>query len=77
LIGAGVDYVVLSSDVDGRVLAAPATYPRQVAFYKALVRRGRVVASFAPRRDERGPVITVYRLPPPGVETAAAQHARA
>jgi hypothetical protein len=48
-----------------------------VAFYKALVRRGRVVASFAPRRDERGPVITVYRLPPPGVETAAAQHARA
>jgi hypothetical protein len=76
LIASGVDYVVLSSDVDGRVLAAPATYPRQVAFYKALVRRGRVVASFAPRRGERGPVITVYRLPP-GVETAAAQHAHA
>jgi hypothetical protein len=46
-----------------------------VAFYRALVRRGHVVASFAPRRGERGPVITVYRLPP-GVETAAAQHAR-
>ena len=75
LIAAGVDYVVLSSDVDGRVLAAPATYPAQVAFYKALVRRGRVVASFAPHRGERGPVITVYRLPP-GVETAGAQHAR-
>ena len=76
LIAAGVDYVVLSSGVDGRVLAAPATYPRQVAFYRALVRRGRVVASFTPHRGERGPVITVYRLPP-GVETAAAHHARA
>jgi hypothetical protein len=47
-----------------------------LAFYKALARRGRLVASFAPRPGERGPVITVYRLPPV-VEMATAHHARA
>ena len=33
LITHRVGYVVLSSDVDSRVLAARATYPAQVAFY--------------------------------------------
>ena len=76
LIAAGVDYVVLSSDVDRRVRAAAATYPRQLAFYRALARRGRVVARFAPRPDEPGPVITIYRLPPFS-DTATAPHSRA
>ena len=76
LIAAGVDYVVLSSDVDKRVRAAAATYPKQLAFCRAIARRGRVVARFAPRPDEPGPVITIYRLPP-FTETATAPHSRA
>ena len=58
-----VAYVVLSSEVDSRVLAARASYPAQVAFYEELDRFGRLIATFAPRPGERGPVITVYRLP--------------
>ena len=76
LITAGVDYVVLSSDVDKRVRAAAATYPRQLAFYRVLAHRGRVVARFSPRPGEPGPVITIYRLPP-FTETATAPHAHA
>jgi Dolichyl-phosphate-mannose-protein mannosyltransferase len=76
LITAGVDYVVLSSDVDKRVRAAAATYPRQLAFYRVLAHRGRVVARFSPRPGEPGPVITIYRLPP-FTETATAPRARA
>ena len=63
LVAHGVDYVVLSSEVDSRVLAARATYPAQVAFYEALGRHGRLIARFSPRPGEQGPVITVYRLP--------------
>lgn len=63
LITHRVGYVVLSSDVDSRVLAARATYPAQVAFYAALSRHARLIATFSPRPTERGPVITVYRLP--------------
>jgi len=63
LIRHKVTYVVLSSDVDARVLAARAVYPAQVAFYEELSRFGRLIATFAPRPGERGPVIRVYRLP--------------
>jgi len=63
LIRHKVTYVVLSSGVDSRVLAARAVYPAQVAFYGELARYGRVIATFAPRPGEHGPVITVYRLP--------------
>ncbi len=55
--------MVLSSDVDSRVLAARASYPVQVAFYEELDRFGRLIATFSPRSGERGPVIRVYRLP--------------
>jgi hypothetical protein len=44
------------------VLAAPDEYPRLVAFYAALERRGDLVRVFTPRPGERGPVIKVYRL---------------
>ena len=37
--------MVLSSDVDSRVLAARATYPAQVAFYEELDRFGRLIAT--------------------------------
>ena len=59
-----VDYVVLSSQVDSRVMAARAVYPLQVAFYQEVARFGRRVATFTPRPGEQGPTITVYRLPP-------------
>lgn len=76
LVAHRVGYVVLSSDVDSRVLAARATYPVQVALYEALSRHGRLVATFSPRPGERGPVITVYRLPP-SLTLASLRHARA
>ena len=57
-----VEYVILSSAVYERVLAAPDEYPRLVAFYAALERRGDLVKIFSPRPGERGPVIKVYRL---------------
>jgi 4-amino-4-deoxy-L-arabinose transferase-like glycosyltransferase len=63
LVAHRVTYVVLSSAVDRRVLAARATYPAQVAFYETLARRTQLVATFAPHAGESGPVITVYRLP--------------
>jgi hypothetical protein len=63
LVAHKVTYVVLSSEVDNRVLAARGTYPAQVAFYEILSRRAQLVATFAPRAGESGPVITVYRLP--------------
>ncbi|MGD0996865.1 MAG: glycosyltransferase family 39 protein [Thermoleophilia bacterium] len=65
-----VGYVVLSSEVDSRVLAARATYPGQVAFYEELHRHGRLIATFSPRPGEQGPVITVYRLPPTPMRAA-------
>ncbi len=58
-----VDYVVLSSQVDSRVMAARAVYPLQVAFYQEVARFGRIQATFTPRPGEQGPTITVYRLP--------------
>jgi hypothetical protein len=63
LVAHKVAYVVLSSAVDSRVLAARATYPLQVAFYQGLGRLARPVVTFRPRPGEQGPVITVYRLP--------------
>ena len=63
LVAHRVTYVVLSSDVDSRVLAARATYPAQIALYEFLARRAQLVVRFAPHAGESGPVITVYRLP--------------
>jgi hypothetical protein len=60
-----VEYVILSSAVYERVLAAAAQYPRLVTFYGALERRADLVKVFRPRAGERGPVIKVYRLAPP------------
>jgi 4-amino-4-deoxy-L-arabinose transferase-like glycosyltransferase len=57
-----VEYVILSSAVYERVLAAPDHYPELIAFYDALERRGDLVRVFRPRPYERGPVIKVYRL---------------
>lgn len=61
-----VRYVVLSSEVYQRVLAAPLVYPRQVTFYERLAERARLVKRFVPGPGERGPTILVYRLPVQG-----------
>jgi 4-amino-4-deoxy-L-arabinose transferase-like glycosyltransferase len=59
----GVRYVIISSAVYGRVLAAPLVYPQQVAFYRGLARQARLVKRFVPGPGERGPTLLVYRLP--------------
>ena len=57
-----VQYVIVSSEVYRRVLAAPLVYPRQVAFYERLAQQARLIKRFAPGPGERGPTILVYRL---------------
>ena len=64
-----VRYVIVSSEVYQRVLAAPLVYPRQVAFYERLAEQARLVKRFAPGPGERGPTILVYRLAPVGALT--------
>ena len=58
----GVQYVVVSSRVDDRVLAAPEVYPTAVAFYEQLAAEAQLVKEFRPGPDERGPVLKLYRL---------------
>ncbi|MGZ4199071.1 MAG: glycosyltransferase family 39 protein [Thermoleophilia bacterium] len=62
-----VQYVIVSSEVYRRVLAAPLVYPRQVTFYERLAQQARLVKRFAPGPGERGPTILLYRLVGPGV----------
>jgi hypothetical protein len=58
----GADYVIVSSRVYDRVLAAADTYPELAAFYRSLDSQAVLVRSFAPGPGERGPVLKVYRL---------------
>ncbi len=56
------DYVVVSSQVYDRVLAAAGHYPSVVRFYEDLEEQATLVKTFAPGPGERGPVIKVYEL---------------
>ncbi len=58
----GVEYVVTSSRVRDRVMAAAGDYPRLVAFYRQLDEQAELVRVFRPGPDERGPVLKLYRL---------------
>jgi len=58
----GVQYVIVSSRVDDRVLAAPDVYPTAVEFYKRLAAEAELVKEFRPGPGERGPVLKLYRL---------------
>jgi hypothetical protein len=63
------DYVIVSSKVYDRVLAAADTYPELAAFYGRLDEDAELVEVFAPGAGERGPVLKLYRLgtpAPPG-----------
>ena len=59
------DYVIVSSRVYDRVLAAAASYPELAAFYRGLDEDAELVEVFAPGPGERGPVLKVYRLGAP------------
>ncbi len=56
------DYVIVSSKVYDRVLAAADVYPELAAFYRRLDEQAELVETFTPGRGERGPVLKVYRL---------------
>ena len=60
----GVEYVVTSSRVRDRVLAAAADYPELAAFYRELEAQEELVEEFRPGPGERGPVLRLYRLSP-------------
>ena len=58
-------YVIVSSKVYDRVLAAADAYPELAAFYRSLDEDAELVEVFAPGPGERGPVLKLYRLAPP------------
>jgi hypothetical protein len=62
LRGQGVEYVVTSSRVRDRVLAAPEEYPTIVEFYERLDAQAELVREFRPGDGETGPVLRLYRL---------------
>ena len=59
------DYVIVSSKVYDRVLAAADSYPEIAAFYRGLDEQAELVETFAPGPGERGPVLKLYRLGAP------------
>jgi 4-amino-4-deoxy-L-arabinose transferase-like glycosyltransferase len=59
---AGYDYAMVSSAIHGRYFASPGRYPKEVAFYRALFRDGKLVADITPAPGQRGPRIRLYRL---------------
>ena len=62
----GVEYVVTSSRVRDRVLAAAGHYPALAAFYRRLDAEADLVRVFGPAGDVRGPTLRLYRLRGPG-----------
>ncbi len=58
----GVDYVVTSSRVRDRVLAAPDEYQAIIDFYEQLDTQAELVREFRPGAGETGPVLRLYRL---------------
>jgi hypothetical protein len=63
LVERDVRYVVITSSIYDRVLAARTVYPEQVAFYEQLARHGRLMRTFTPGPGQHGPQIRLYRLP--------------
>lgn len=59
------EYVIVSSKVYDRVLAAADVYPEVAAFYRSLDEDAKLIEVFAPRPGERGPVLKLYRLGAP------------
>ncbi len=62
-VRAGYDYAMVSDAIYGRYRREPKRYAREVAFYDALSRKGRLVKRFLPAQAGRGPTISLYALP--------------
>lgn len=60
---AGYQYLMISDAIYGRYLREAQRYPREVAFYQALLQRGRLVKRFTAVDVGRGPTISLYALP--------------
>ena len=60
-----VRYVIVSSGVYARVLAAGSDYPRVTAFYAALQKQATLLKTFRPGPGQRGSVVKIYALQPP------------
>ena len=60
-----VDYVIVTSGVYDRILAAAGHYPRLVNFYERLEAKADLVKVFRPGPEGRGPVIKLYQLTGP------------
>jgi 4-amino-4-deoxy-L-arabinose transferase-like glycosyltransferase len=58
----GVDYVLVSSRISDRVLAASEEYPTAVEFYERLDAEAELVREFRPGPGESGPVLKLYRV---------------
>lgn len=58
----GVEYVLVSSRVYDRVLAAREEYATAVEFYERLAAEAELVREFRPGTGERGPVLRLYRV---------------
>lgn len=59
---AGYDYLMVSDAIYGRFLREAQRYPNEVAFYRTLLRSGRLVQRFSAAETGRGPTISVYAL---------------
>jgi len=59
---AGFRYIVVSDAVAGRFLAEPERYPYEIAFYRELAERGRLLKEFTPSFLRGGPRIRIYEL---------------
>ena len=73
----GVEYVVTSSRVRDRVMAAAADYPDLAAFYRQLDQQAELVKVFRPGAGERGPVLAALPAHRPPLSSRGASSAAA
>ncbi|HEY8516059.1 MAG TPA: glycosyltransferase family 39 protein [Candidatus Binatia bacterium] len=60
----GWEYLLISTNMYGRYTRDPERYSRQVAFYERLRERATLLFEARPSREQRGPLVSVYRLRP-------------
>jgi hypothetical protein len=60
----GWEYLLVSSYLFGRYTHRPDQYAAEVAFYRRLWRVGTVLHKVGPGSGMRGPIVTIFRLPP-------------
>jgi hypothetical protein len=60
----GVDYLISSSQVNGRYLEAPQQFPREYADYMNIFEQSREVMRFTPSTDHPGPELRILKVRP-------------